>query len=81
MVTLRQGSSQFILKLNRTGPRGGSIAVRAPPLSLEQALPETVEDHWRHFADDPNFKAWATDPRYRVVIEPTAEDRRVGSEH
>ena len=81
MVTLQQGSSQFILKLNRTGPRGGSIAVRAPPLSLEQALPETVEDHWRHFADDPNFKAWATDPRYRVVIEPTAEDRRVGSEH
>jgi predicted amidohydrolase len=69
IVTLQQAEKRFILKLNRTGPRAGAIAVQRP--SLDEALPETVEDHWRHFQNDPNFKAWTTDPRYRVVIEPS----------
>ena len=41
------------------------------------ALPETVEDHWRNYHADPNFKAWVSDPRYRVTIAPGDEDRKL----
>jgi len=41
-----------------------------------QAVKRQAEDHWRHFRDDPNFRAWVTGARYRLVIEPTEEDRK-----
>jgi len=77
-VTVVQGGRTFEVTLRRTGKRGGSIKVieaagGAPP--YEAALAETVEDYWRYYRDDPNFRLWVTDPRYRVVIEPTDEDR------
>jgi len=75
VVTVRQGDRLFTLRLNRVGERGGSIAVKGPRANLDEALPETVEDHWRYFKDDPNFKNWMTDRRYRVVTEPTEQDR------
>jgi hypothetical protein len=75
VVTLRLGEQQFVLTLNRTGPRAGTIRVEGPQTHLDQPLPQAVEDHWRQFKDDPNFKAWVSDPRYRVVIEPTEADR------
>ncbi|MFI5381346.1 MAG: heparinase II/III family protein [Tepidisphaerales bacterium] len=70
VISIRHGNNAFTLTLSRTGRRGGSIAVKGPPADLNQPLPETVEDHWRYFSDDPNFKTWMTDPRYRAVIEP-----------
>lgn len=66
---------QFVIRLNRTGQRGGAIAIQDPQSNLDQSLPLDVEDHWRHFRNDPHFQAWVTDPRYRVVIEPTEQDR------
>jgi hypothetical protein len=75
-ITLRQGTRQFVIRLNRTGPRGGTISIEAAQTTLSEALPEAVEDHWRHFRNDPHFPAWVTDPRYRVVIEPTELDRQ-----
>ena len=59
------------------GARGGSIAVKGPRADIEDRLPETVEDHWRYFKDDPNFKNWMAAPRYRVVMEPTEQDRKL----
>jgi hypothetical protein len=75
VVTVRQGDRLFTLRLNRTGERGGSIAVKGPQANVDEPLPETVEDHWRYFLDDPNFESWMTDPRYHIVIEPTEQDR------
>jgi hypothetical protein len=82
-VSLDCGGRTFELTLRRTGRRGGSIKVTEPgaAAALCQAdLPETVEDHWRHHRRDANFKAWVTDPRYRVVIEPTDADRAAAGE-
>ena len=77
-VTVEHGGRSFVLTLRRTGKRGGSIKVTetagGAPV-YEAALPETVEDHWRYYHEDPNFRLWVTDPRYRVIIEPTDEDR------
>jgi hypothetical protein len=70
LISIRHGNNLFTLSLNRAGGRGGSIAVKGPPGDLNEPLPETVEDHWRYFKDDPNFTTWMTDPRYRAVIEP-----------
>ncbi len=75
-VTVQEGSRQFTLRLNRTGPRGGSIIVRDGDGHLDQSLPDGIEDHWRYYKEDPHFKDWVTDPRYRVIIEPAAADRR-----
>ncbi|NQT88234.1 heparinase II/III family protein, partial [bacterium] len=78
-VVVSQGKQVFELTLRRTGARGGSIRVtetREGKTLHEAELPESVEDHWRHYRDDANFKTWMTDPRYRVVIEPTDEDRK-----
>jgi len=72
IVTVRHRNRLFTLTLNRTGTRGGSIATEGEPADLKEPLPEVVEDHWRHFRNDRNFKAWVSDPRYRVVIEPNA---------
>lgn len=73
-ITLRQGSRQFLMRLKRTGNRGGSIAIKDSKSDLDQALSEVIEDHWRNFRNDPKFRAWVTDPRYRVTIEPKAAD-------
>jgi hypothetical protein len=77
VVAVRQGGRLFTLRLNRAGERGGSIAVKGPQTNLDESLPEVVEDHWRYFKDDPNFKNWMTDPRYRVVTEPGEPDRKL----
>jgi len=71
-LSLEQNGKSFLVTLNRTGVRGGSINLAG----LDMALPETVEDHWRHHRDNPNFRLWVTDPRYRVVIEPTEDERK-----
>lgn len=73
-ITITHGGREFQLKLNRTGVRGGEI--RWPEAGRMQIhmLPQSIRDHWRNYKDDPNFKAWVTDPRYRVVIEPEKED-------
>ena len=73
-ITLRQGDRQFVVRLNRTGDRAGSIAIQDP--HLQESFPMTVEDHWRAYCDQPQFRSWVTDPRYRVVVEPTEPDRR-----
>ena len=67
-VTVQQAGTQFVLTLNRTGTRGGSIAIQGTGPGIRDALPETVEDHWQHFHEDPNFRLWQNDPRYRLVI-------------
>ena len=77
-VAVEHKGRAFELTLRRTGARGGSIRVtegRPGTVRCEAALPESIEDHWRHYRDGPNFRTWVTDPRYRVVIEPTEQDR------
>lgn len=74
-ITVPQGDRRFVLTLNRTGSRGGSIAVKGDRADFDAPLPEVIDDHWRYFKDDPNFRAWMTDPRYRVVIEPSEQDK------
>ncbi len=77
-VTVEHEDRTFVLTLRRTGERGGSLQVTEVGGSpYEAALPETVEDHWRHYREDPSFRLWVTDPRYGVVIEPTHEDREL----
>jgi len=77
-ITLEEGGRAFTIRLARTGPRGGSIRVAAGGRTLlQEPLPEAVEDHWRHYRDDPRFRTWVTDPRYRIVIEPDEEDRKL----
>ena len=76
VISIRQGKNLFTLSLNRTGGRGGSIDVKGPPGDVHEPLPEGVEDHWRNFKDDPNFKTWMTDARYRTVIEPGVAGNR-----
>ncbi len=76
VVTVQQGARRFVLHLNRTGPRGGSLSAKDETIYIDDSLPTQVEDHWRYFKNDPHFKDWVTDPRYRVVIEPTAQDRQ-----
>jgi len=71
-LRLAQGARSYAITLRRTGARGGSIQVG----QVEMALPEAVEDHWRYYRDDPNYRTWVTDPRYQVVIEPTEADRK-----
>lgn len=66
-LTIRQGNRRFVLSLNRTGKRGGSIAVNDSAAEIQQPLPEDIEDDWRYFQNDPHFELWQTDPRYRVV--------------
>lgn len=77
VVTLREAGRAFTIRLDRRGPRGGSLKIAQGNRTLhEEALPDGVEDHWRHYRGDPRFRIWITDPRYRVVIEPTDEDRK-----
>ena len=45
VVALQQGKKRFALTLNRTGKRGGLIAVTGEPAVKEEPFPETVEDH------------------------------------
>jgi hypothetical protein len=66
-LTIPQGSRRFILTLNRTGKRGGTIAADDSGTSLRESLPDDIEDHWQYFKDDPHFQLWETDLRYRVV--------------
>lgn len=74
-ITIKQGARQFVLRLDRTGPRGGSIAVSGDGPNANQPLPDAVEDHWRHFSAEPAYRTWTTDPRYRVVIRPGDRDQ------
>jgi len=79
-LSLTHKGRTFELTLNRTGPRGGTIEVtEAGRILCRDKLPRTVEDHWRHYRDDPNFRLWVTDPRYRVVIMPTEQDRALAT--
>jgi len=68
VLTVQQGGRRFVLRLNRSGARGGTIAVKGPQTDIDQALPEQVEDHWRHYRADPLYRIWTTDARYRVII-------------
>ncbi|MGD8241032.1 MAG: hypothetical protein PVH68_20940, partial [Armatimonadota bacterium] len=77
-VTIESAGKTIVLTLRRTGRRGGSVRITETAARNElcdEALPESVEDHYRHHKDDPNYSLWVTDPRYRVTIEPTDEDR------
>ncbi|MCH7721705.1 MAG: carbamoyl-phosphate synthase large subunit, partial [Planctomycetes bacterium] len=76
VVTIEHAGKVFALTLRRTGKRGGSLKVMnaAGRTRLDETLPDSIEDHYRYHKDDPNFRQWVTDPRYRVVIEPTDED-------
>ena len=79
-IRIRHAGKLFALSLKRSGSRGGTLKIAeiaGGKVLDESALPDAIEDHWRYYKDDPNFRAWATDPRYRVTIEPTEEDRRV----
>ncbi len=67
-IAIQQGNRRYMLRLNRSGPRGGSITVPGEAPELHELLPDKIEDHWRHFSADPMYKAWTTDARYRVVI-------------
>ncbi len=61
VITLQQGQRRFTLRLNRTGPRGGAMAIAGDVADLDQPLPREIEDHWRNYSADPNYKAWTTD--------------------
>jgi len=77
-VTIQHADRTFILTLARTGKRGGSLRVSEAAggkLLYDGALPDTVEDHYRYYQDESNYKLWVTDPRYRITIEPTDADR------
>ncbi len=77
-VTMEEGGRAFTMRLARAGQRGGAIKASEGPRTLfDGPLPDTIEDHWRHYKDDPRFRPWVTDPRYRVVVEPTEEDRKL----
>ena len=77
-VTIAHGGRTFVLKLNRTGGRGGEIRWPEGGGRMQiHMLPMSVHDHWRNYKGDANFKAWVTDPRYRVIIEPTDEERKL----
>ena len=77
-VSFQHAGRSVRLRLKRTGPRGGDIRFQSPgQVEQIQQLPTVVEDHYRHHRDDPNFRAWVSDPRYRVVIEPTEKDREL----
>ena len=67
-VTVPHDDKVFTVTFKHIGLGGGSIAVKGKQTNLVQSLPEVVEDHWGYFADDPNYKAWMTDPHYHVVI-------------
>jgi len=77
-VTVEHADKIFILTLRRTAKRGGSLRVNettSEKMLYDEALPDAVEDHYRNYQDESNYKLWVTDPRYRVIIEPTEEDR------
>jgi hypothetical protein len=77
-VTIEHADKTFVLTLRRTGKRGGSLRVNettGEKVLYDDALPDTVEDHYRYYRDELNYKLWVTDPRYRVIIEPTQQDR------
>jgi len=77
-VSFQHAGRSFRLRLRRTGQRGGDIRFQNPGQAEQtQQLPTVVEDHYRQHRDDPDFRAWVSDPRYRVVIEPTAKDREL----
>jgi hypothetical protein len=67
-LTIPQGSRRFVLTLNRTGKRGGTIVAEDSRTAIRESLPEDIEDHWRYFKDDPHSHLWETDPRYRVLL-------------
>lgn len=77
-VTVEHTGKSFVLTLRRTGRRGGSLRITETAGGKElcdEALPDTVEDHYRYYKDDPNYGLWLADPRYRVTIEPTMRIR------
>ncbi len=77
-VTIEQADKTFVLTLRRTGKRGGSLRVietAGGKLLHDNALPDRIEDHYRNYQDESNYRLWVTDPRYHVTIEPTDKDR------
>jgi hypothetical protein len=77
-VSVQHGGRTFALTLRRSGDPAGTLAVTDAATGkalCSDALPQTVEDHWRRHKDDPHYKAWMTDPAYGVVIEPRDEDK------
>jgi len=78
VVAIEYAGRSFVLTLRRTGQRGGSLRVTTATggnVLCDETLPDTVEDHYRYYKDDPSYKLWVTDPRYRVIIEPNEKDR------
>ncbi len=72
VITIEQEGKRFLVSLRRTGNRGGSLRVidsAAQDVLYAGDLPQTVEDHYEYYEDDPNYVLWTTDPRYRVIIE------------
>ena len=77
-ISITYQGRTFELTLRRTGPRGGRLKITSGGKTLyDEPLPQTIEDHWRYYRNDPNFRLWVTDPRYRVVIMPADEDRKL----
>ena len=75
-VSIEHRGKTFALALSRTGQPGAlKVTGDAGKVLYEGALPQSVEDHWRHYQDDPRFRTWVTDPAYRIVIEPKEEDK------
>ena len=76
-VTLTHAGRRFALTLTRDG-QGGRLQVSsaAGEALCAEDLPPTVEDDWRHYQADPRYRAWTTDPAYRVVIKPVARPSR-----
>ena len=80
VVTINHDGRSYEITLRRTGRRGGTVRVSTPAgnqVLHQDDLSDKVEDHWRHWYKTPNYRTWVTDPRYRVVIEPTQADRRL----
>lgn len=76
-VAVEHKGKTFLVTLKRGGKRGGSLRIIETAGGKElygEALPDTVEDHYRYYKDDPNYKLWITNPCYRVTIELTDED-------
>jgi len=71
VVTISSGGQPVVLRLNRTGPVGGTIALPSGSQpGTPRQLTHTIQDTYVHWAADPRYAQWASQPRFSFVIPP-----------
>jgi len=79
-VRLTRGGRTFEVLFAKTGKPAGSVAISENGRQLvSQDLAEGLVDSYAQWKDDPRFKMWMTDERFRYVI-PEADRRRFKGE-